>query len=145
MPTKVKIKRFDKNLPLPKYQTSGAVAFDLHAREGVKIGAGRIGYVPLNIAVKPPAGHFFMMAARSSTHKKGLMLANGVGIGDSDYCGDNDEYVAAFLNYTKKAVSIERGDRVAQGMFVKFVKAGLDEVDEMNRKSRGGFGSTGHK
>ncbi len=139
----IKIKRFDKELPLPEYQTAGAAALDLIAREAVTIEPGKIGYVPLNIAIEAPAGHFFLLAARSSTHKKGLMLANGIGIVDPDYCGDGDEVKAAFLNFTNESVSVARGDRVAQGMFVSFSRAEWNEVDMMNNDTRGGFGSTG--
>jgi len=140
----VKIKRFDKNMPLPKYQTRGAAAFDLHAREKIKIAPMAVGYVPLNIALKPPRDCFVLMAARSSTHKRGLMLANGIGIVDSDYCGDNDEYIAALFNFTKKPVIVEKGDRVVQAMFIKFVKPTWQEKRFLG-KSRGGFGTTGKK
>jgi dUTP pyrophosphatase len=67
---KIKIKRFDKDLPLPKYQTEGAAAFDLTAREEVTIAAGKIGYIPVNVALETPHDHFLLIAARSSTHKK---------------------------------------------------------------------------
>jgi dUTPase len=53
----IKIKRFDKDLSLPKRQTEGAAAFDLTAREAVTIASGTVGYVPLNIAVETPPGY----------------------------------------------------------------------------------------
>ncbi len=142
---RVKIKRFDKKLELPKYQTRGAAAFDLHARETVRIKPGQVGYVPLNIAIQPPKGYFFLLAARSSTHKQGLMMANGLAVGDPDFCGDADEYSAPLLNFSPKTVTVEKGDRIAQGMFVKFIKAELEEVPKMKNKNRGGYGSTGKK
>jgi dUTP pyrophosphatase len=140
---KIKIKRFDKNLPLPKRASDGAAAFDLAAREKTEVPAGEVRLVPLNVAVETPPGHFLLLAARSSTHKKGLLLANGIGIGDPDFSGDEDEYHAALLNFTSKPVVVEKGDRVAQGMFVKFETPEWEEVSKMNRKTRGGFGSTG--
>ena len=139
----IKIKRFNKELPLPEYHTNGAAAFDLTVREAVTIEPGKIGYIPLNVAIETPAGHFFLLAARSSTHKKGLMLVNGIGIVDPDYCGDGDEIKAAFLNFTNEPVHIAFGDRIAQGMFVSFSRAEWNEVDVMNNDTRGGFGSTG--
>lgn len=84
-----------------------------------------------------------LLSARSSLHKKGLLLANGVGIGDQDFCGNADEYKAALHNFTDKSVTVERGDRVAQGKFVPIEKCEWEEVDDMETKSRGGFGSTG--
>ena len=142
---KIRIKRFDKDLPLPKYHTEGAAAFDLAAREMVTIAPHAVGYVPLNIAVEAPLDHFLLIATRSSTHKKGLMMANGIGIGDSDFSGDEDEYKAALLNFTDAPVTVERGDRIAQGMFIKFTRGEWEEVEKMGNKARGGFGSTGSK
>lgn len=142
---KIKIKRFNKDLLLPEYKTPGAAAFDITARENVEIPAGEVGYIPLNIAVETPPGYFFLLAARSSTHKKGIILANGIGIGDPDFSGDGDEYKAAYLNFTKNPVVIEKGERIAQGMFVKVERADWEEVDNMKNETRGGFGSTGAK
>lgn len=142
---KIKIKRFNKDLPLPEYKTAGAAGFDLTARETITIRPNTIGYVSLNIAIETPKNHFLILAARSSTHKMGLIPANGIGIGDSDFRGDGDEYKIALLNFTKKSVLVERGVRIAQGLFVKFVKASWKEISKMKSKTRGGFGSTGKK
>lgn len=140
---KTKIKRFNKDHPLPAYMTEGAAAFDLMAREETVIAQRTIGYVPLNVAVEPPEGYFLLVAARSGTHKKGLFLANGIGIGDPDFCGDGDEYKAAYYNFTDAPIVVKAGERIAQGMFIQFVRAEWEEVPEMSRKTRGGFGSTG--
>src|SRR3989338_6995149 len=145
MSKKIKIKRFDKNLPLPEYKTAGAAGFDLTARETIIIGPATVGYVPLNIAIETPKNHFFILAARSSTHKMGLMPANGIGIGDSDFRGDEDEYKIALLNFTNKPITIEKGTRIAQGLIVKHIRANWQEVAKMKSKIRGGFGSTGKK
>jgi len=145
MPKKIKIKRFDKGLPLPEYKTAGAAGFDLIARETTEIKPGMVGYVPVNIAVETPKDCFLMVAARGSTHKSGVMPVHGIGIGDSDFRGDNDEYKIPLLNFTKKSVKIERGIRIGQGLFVKFVRAEWKEVDRMKSKNRGGFGTTGKK
>jgi dUTP pyrophosphatase len=142
---KIKIKRFDKSLPLPEYKTAGAAGFDLSAREETTIKPGEVGYILLNVAVATPKDHMLLIVARSSTHKQGLMPINGIGIGDSDFRGDEDEYRFPAFNFTKKIVAIEKGTRIAQGIFVKFTKAQWQEVRKMNGKTRGGFGSTGHK
>lgn len=140
---KVPIKRFDKNLPLPEYKTSGAAGFDLCARTSHVVPAHTSAHVPLNVAIEPPLGYFVILAARSSLHKKGLMPVNGIGIIDRDYSGNDDEYTAVLYNYTDSAVEIEVGDRVMQGVFVPQVRAEWNEVDEMENASRGGFGTTG--
>ncbi len=139
----IKIKRIDKTLPLPQYHTVGAVAFDFLARVEVTILPGTVGYVPLNVCVGTPAGYMLMLAARSSLHKRGLMLANGVVIGDQDFSGNNDEYKAALYNFTNNPVTVLRGDRLVQGMFKPIEKSEWNEVDDMEAKDRGGFGSTG--
>ena len=145
MSKNIKIKRFDKNLPLPKYQTAGAAGFDLTARETTRIKPGEIGYIPLNAAIETPRGYMMLVAARGSTHKHGIMPINGIGIGDWDFRGDNDEYKLPAHNFTKKTVTIEKGTRIAQGIFVKYLKADFIETNRMTNKNRGSFGSTGKK
>lgn len=130
---------------MPEYKTKGAAGFDLMARESVTIKAGQVGYIPLNIAVETPRDYFFLLAARSSTHKLGLIPANGIGIGDSDFRGDDDEYKLAVYNFTDKNVVIGRGTRIAQALFVKVLKVKWQKVEKMKSKTRGGFGSTGKK
>lgn len=139
----VRIKRFDKEIPLPEYKTENAAAFDLYARTGVEIPAKGFKYIPLNVAVETPPGHFLMLVARSSTHKKGIWMANGVGIGDPDFSGDADEYSAVYYNFTDKSVLVEKGERIAQGLIVKREAVQWQEVDVMENKTRGGWGTTG--
>lgn len=142
---KARIKRIDKELPLPEYKTKGAVAFDFAAREAKTIAPKAIEYMPLNVCVKPPAGHMLLLAGRSSLHKRGLMMVNGVGVGDEDFCGNKDEYKAALYNFTDAPVALERGERIVQGMFVPILRHEWHEVDDMEEADRGGFGSTGKK
>lgn len=142
---KIRIKRFDKDIPLPEYKTVGAAGFDLASRERVEIAPHTIGYIPLNVVIEVPAGYLVLLIARSSTHKKGLMLVNGVGVMDSDFCGDADEYKGAYYNFTNNLVVIEKGDRVCQGLLMRYEKSEFEETDNMERQTRGGFGSTGEK
>lgn len=138
---KIRIKRIDKTLPLPEYHTSGAVAFDLTARETVIIEPNSIGRVPTNIVVKIPDGYMLLIKDRSSTaKKKGLLTA--VGFIDQDFCGENDEILLQFYNFQKTPVTIERGERLGQAAFVRIDKAEWEEVELINEKTRGGFGST---
>ena len=139
----VLIRRIDKELPLPEYKTQGAVAMDLSARETVTIAPHAIGIVFLNVSIKAPEGHVILMAARSSLHKRGLTMINGVGVFDEDFCGDEDEYRAILQNYTDEPVIVERGDRIVQIMIIPYVKVTLQEVSSLGNASRGGFGTTG--
>ena len=142
---KVKIKRFDKNLPLPVHKTAGAAAVDLYSRIDIDIQSKEIVYIPMNIAIKVPDGYFTLLASRSSTHKLGLQGINGIGIIDRDYCGDEDEIKFAARNFTDSQVHIEKGTRLCQLVLIKYENFDFAEVDEMGEVSRGGFGTTGVK
>lgn len=139
----IKIKRFDTNLPVPEYKSAGAAAFDLYAREETKILPRQTALVPLNIAMQLPKGYWALLCARSSLFKKGVMMANGIGVGDEDYCGNDDEYRAALFNFTDKEVIIEKGERIVQMIILAREKAKFKEVKILSKKNRGGFGSTG--
>jgi dUTP pyrophosphatase len=144
MDLKAKIKRIDKSLPLPSYKTKGSVGFDIFAREETEVPPKEISLVPGNVIVEVPEGYMLMVASRSSTpKKKGLTPPHGLGIIDHDYCGDQDEIKIQVYNFTDKSVIVEKGERIAQGVFIKIDKLEWEEVDSMNLKSRGGFGSTG--
>lgn len=140
---KVKIRRNDKGLALPEYKTPGAVAMDCTVREGGVIPARGIGYLPLNFSLKPPQGHLVIMAARSSLHKRGLMFANGIGVFDEDYSGDEDEYKVVLYNFTDAPVEIQKGERLSQIIVLPYDKVEWEEVDTLGDKTRGGFGTTG--
>lgn len=141
----IKIKRFDKSLPIPEYKTEGAAAFDLYSRENVTINPGEVVLIPLNVAMEIPKGYFVLLVNRSSTFKLGITCANGLGIGDSDYCGDNDEYKFPALNYTKEIVTIEKGTRCCQMLILPVEQVDIQEVEHLDNTDRGGFGSTGNK
>lgn len=136
---KLTIKRFDDAFPLPT-PTDGAACFDFFTRETITIEPGKIGAVKLNAAIKVPAGYALLVFSRSSTAlRKGLMLANGVGVVDPFYSGDNDENLAFLHNITDEPVTIEAGDRVVQGMIIKTAPVIWDEVESMNDGGHGGY------
>ena len=142
---KLKIKRFDKSMPLPVHKTAGAVAVDLCSRVDMEIKAKEITYIPMNVAIKIPDDYFILLAARSSTHKMGLMPINGIGVIDRDYCGDNDEYNFLVQNFTDNTVKVERGTRLCQLLLIKCENFEFEEVESMGNSDRGGIGSTGTK
>lgn len=140
---KVQIKLVDNTLPLPEYQTPGAVAFDLYARETMTIPAGAVERIPTNIIVKIPEGYMLLVKDRSSTaRKKGLICT--IGYIDQDYCGPTDEILYQVYNFTESPVTVERGERVGQAAFVRVDQMEWEEVAEMTGANRGGFGTTGH-
>ena len=141
---KVKICRIDKDLPLPEYHTKGAVAFDLIAREDTNVPPKEIILIPSNNIIKTPPGFALVLAPRSSMPKKtGLSFPHSIGIIDQDYCGEGDEMLLQFYNFSASPVIVERGERLGQAAFVRIDQAEWEEVEQMNKNNRGGFGSTG--
>jgi dUTP pyrophosphatase len=142
---RVRISRLTSGVPLPAYQTPGAAGFDLAASADLTIQPRAIALVPTGLVIQAPAGHFLGIFARSSTPmKKGLMVANGVGVVDEDYCGPADEVKIQVLNFTDAPVEVRRGDRIAQGLFIPFTRATWQEGSgDLREGSRGGFGATG--
>jgi dUTP pyrophosphatase len=135
----IPIKRFDTNFPLPSSDV-GAACFDLVCRETVIFEPHRITSIAQNIAVKVPEGYALLLFNRSSTPlRMRLMLANGVGVVDSFYCGDKDEVLAFLLNVTDEAVTVNAGDKIVQGMIVKTEPITWDELDSMPEKGHGGY------
>ena len=140
----VNIKRIDSSLPLPEYQTSGAVAFDLYSRIDMTITPKSLGLIPTNLIIETPKGYMLILASRSGTpKKKGLLVPHGIGIIDQDYCGEKDELLFQVYNFTDQEVAIARGERIGQGVFVKIEQGQWQEVKHMTGPDRGGFGSTG--
>lgn len=144
MNLKVKMKRVDTSLPIPKYETFGSNGFDILSRETVSIEPGEISLIPSNLIIEVPKGYTLILASRSSTPRKyGVIKPHGIGIIDQDYCGPDDEILLQVKNFTNELVTIERGSRIAQGLFVRCDQACFIESEEINLESRGGFGSTG--
>ncbi len=139
----VNIKRVDTSLPLPVYATAGSVGFDLLCREDTAIAARELGLIPANLIVQTPAGYMLLLTMRSSTaRRKGLLIPNGVGVIDQDYTGEGDELLLSVYNFRDEAVTVLRGERIAQGLFVPIARVVWNEVEQMGA-GRGGFGSTG--
>ena len=139
----VAIKRIDTDLPLPAYATAGSVGFDLICREDREIQPRQIELIPGNVIVRIPAGFFLMLTLRSSTpRRKGLLIPNGVGIIDQDYCGEGDELQVQVFNFSEETAFVRRGERIAQGLFLPVMRVSWREVEELGQ-GRGGFGSTG--
>ncbi|MFH0770676.1 MAG: dUTP diphosphatase [Candidatus Peregrinibacteria bacterium] len=140
----VSIQRIDPALPLPRFESKGAAGFDLITRTTTIIQPGAIALVPGNVIVKVPEGYALLVLPRSSLpRKKGLICPHSLGVIDCDYHGPKDEILVQVQNITASPVTVERGERIAQGLFVKIERAEWDEVDGHGAETRGGFGSTG--
>ncbi len=138
------ITRLSPDVPMPAYATAGAAAFDLAAAAETVVPPHGIALVPTGLVVAVPDGHFLAILARSSTPlKRGLMVANGVGVVDADYCGPADEVKIQVFNATEHPVTVAAGDRIAQGMVLAAPRVTFLEGPPSDKASRGGFGSTG--
>lgn len=129
---------------LPERSTAKSAGYDFYNPERVEIGPKEIKYVKTGIKAYMEEDEMLMLCNRSSNpKKKGLVLVNGIGIVDADYVDNEDnegEIAFAFMNITGETVVIEAGDKLGQGIFVKY---GTVIGDEANGERKGGFGSTG--
>ena len=134
-----------ENPVMPSYGTDGSVGLDFAAQETFTVSPWSSAKVNLHFVVKFPDELWGMLAQRSSLAKRGLILANAVGIVDTDYRGPDDEIMAVFRNLTGEPVTIEKGERIVQLILMPVVKPEQFTVDfvDSDTESRGGFGSTG--
>jgi dUTP pyrophosphatase len=141
---RIRIRRLHPNAMLPDYHSDGAAAYDLASREDVVVSPGEVRLVGTGLVIEVPRGHFLAIVARSSLPiKKGLIVANAIGIVDSDYCGPDDEVKVEVYNFSAREVRITCGERIAQGLILPAVRVEWDEAGDSAAPSRGGFGSTG--
>lgn len=128
---------------LPKRATMGAAGYDFECAEDILCDPHVITLIPTGIKAQIDDGYYLQLAVRSSTpKKKGLILANSIGIIDSDYYNnpDNEGHIMfQVYNYTDKDTVIHKGERIGQGVFLRY---GLTDDDMVNTLRTGGFGST---
>ncbi len=133
---KVKIKRFDKDLPLPHYERMAA-GFDFICRDGATVAPGALKAIHGNVAMEIPDGYVLLIMPRSSTPARtGLTIIHAPTIIDPFWRGDDNEIILIFYNFTDKPVSVRRGDRLAHGVLIKYEKAEFEEVDSLTKKAR---------
>lgn len=131
-------------MSLPGYGTKDSAGFDLAAAQDVVVAPRQITLVRTGLVIEVPTGYFLAIFARSSTPlKRGLIVANGVGVIDPDYSGPNDEVMIQVMNVSDSDVKVSRGDRLAQGIVLPAPRVVWEEVNELREMTRGGFGSTG--
>ena len=138
----------DKNINLPVRKTKFSAGYDVEAAEDVIVPSFKKGMAPTliktGIKAYMPDDEVLMLYNRSSNpKKKGLILANSVGVVDKDYYGnqDNDGHIMfAFYNIKDEDIEVKKGECIGQAIFQKYLLADNDEA-EGERIS--GFGSTG--
>lgn len=144
---KVCIKLLDENALLPTYGSIDAAGADMYANidEPETIKPHETKLIKTGVAMAIPKGLMGLLFARSGlASKRGLAPANKVGVVDADYRG---EILVALHNHTEIDQTIEPKERIAQMVFVPYVKGIFEVVDDLEETVRGagGFGSTGTK
>lgn len=137
----VKVKYFTDIEKIKKIKKGDWI--DLRAAEDVELKAGEFKLINLGVGMILPDGYEAHIVPRSSTFLKfGIIQANHCGIIDNSYSGDNDQwkFPAIALRNTK----IHKNDRICQFRLMKKMEdVTLEEVEHLNERDRGGFGSTG--
>ena len=137
----------NKNINIPVRKTKLSAGYDIEAAEDIVIPSFKVGTKPTLIKTGLKCymqnDEYLMLVNRSSNPvKRGLVLANSVGIIDADYYNnpDNDGHLMyAFYNYSKEDIIIKKGDTIGQAIFMKHL---LVDNDSSNGERKGGFGST---
>nr|WP_232034918.1 dUTP diphosphatase [Desulfovibrio ferrophilus] len=131
----------------PAYSTTGSAGFDLRAcidQDEIEIPAGGRHAFGTGIAIdiREPGWAAFIYSRSGLGTKKGLTVSQGVGVIDPDYRG---EIIVSILNTSGQRRRIQRGERIAQLVFMPFRQGKMTQVEELSDTSRGsgGFGSTG--
>jgi dUTP pyrophosphatase len=134
-----------EDIPLPAYETEGSAGLDLRAAVSgvVVLQPGEIRFIPTGVAISLPRGFEAQVRPRSGLAlKHGLGMVNSPGTIDSDYRG---EIGLILINWGTRPFEIRRGDRVAQMIVARALKATMIEVAELDDTPRGegGFGHSG--
>ena len=140
---KIPVQRLDSELPLPQPAHQGDAGVDLRATETVTLEPGERRLIPTGIALAVPEGHVGMVTPRSGLAiRHGISMVNAPGIVDSGYRGELQVIV---INHGAEAVTLERGERIAQLVIVPFVTPVFEPVDVLpdSERGTGGFGSSG--
>ncbi len=139
----------DKGINMPVRKTQYSAGYDIEAAEDIVIPSFKKGMAPTLVktglkAYMQDDEVLFLYNRSSNPKKKGLILANSVGVIDKDYYGnvDNDGHIMfAFYNIKDEDVQIKKGDCIGQAVFQKYFVADGDNATGVRN---GGFGSTGN-
>lgn len=138
------IRTYEGQIALPARKTALSAGYDLEAAEELTVAPGEVKLIPTGLKAYMGADEVLLLAVRSSLAvKRRLALANGIGVIDADYADnpDNEGHImVAVVNLGTEPVTVARGERVAQGIFTRFLTTADDTA---GGERTGGFGSTG--
>ena len=140
------VKKLRESAKMPLRATVGSAGLDVFAAidEGILLSKNTIAKIPSGIAIELPSSNYvaFLLARSGLSINHGIILANSVGVIDSDYRG---EIIVGLRNCTDRDYIINPGDKIAQLLFLKTESVLLELVDDLDDTHRGdgGLGSTG--
>lgn len=139
----IKIKYFTDQIEKLTYIDGKSDWIDLRAASDVILKKGEFKLIPLGVAMELPKGYEAHIVPRSSTFKNfGVIQANHMGVVDCSYCGDNDQWFWPALAIRDTEIHVN--DRICQFRIMENQpRIEFSEVDHLEGKDRGGFGSTG--
>lgn len=139
----------NREVNLPKRATANSAGYDVEAAEDVIVPAFRAGVkptlIPTGLKAYCQPDEYYIVANRSSNPKKGLVLANGIGVIDADYYenpGNDGHFQILVFNISDQDLLIKKGERVAQVIFHKYL---LVDNDIAEGERKGGIGSTNYE
>ncbi|MDD3865707.1 MAG: hypothetical protein WC479_04845 [Candidatus Izemoplasmatales bacterium] len=135
----------DHNIQLPKRKTNLSAGYDIEAAETVIIAPQTMGKVPTGLKAYMQPDEMLLVFARSSLFQtKSCIFVNGVAVIDADYYDNpsNEGHIILTLyNMSSTNITIQAGERFAQGVFQKYLKTD-DDIPSLDMRN-GGYGSTG--
>lgn len=136
--------QYNKNpIKKPFRATKFSAGYDFYSPVDEVLQPGEAKMIWTNVKAQMPSDEYLLLCTTSGMGKRGIRLANGIGIVDSDYYGNesNDGNMAfRLVNFSDVPYEIKTGDKIGQGIFMKYQITDDDVVSEETRK--GGFGST---
>ncbi len=137
----------NQGINLPVRKTKYSAGYDVEAAEDTVIPSFKPGMKPtlIKTGIKAyfPEDEYLMLANKSSNPgKRGLVMANSIGIIDADYYENpsNDGHIMyAYYNFFDHDVEIKKGDSIGQALFQKYL---ITDDDNAEGQRVGGFGST---
>ena len=139
----------DKGIHLPERKTAHSAAYDIEAAEDTILPPFTLGgkptLIPTGLKAYCQVDEYYILVNRSSGPKKGLVMANSIGVIDADYYGNesNDgHFYFQYYNVLDHDLEIKKGDVIGQVIFMKFLPVDNDHATGVRT---GGFGSTDKK
>ena len=136
----------NKDIHIPVRKTAHSAGYDVEAAEDIIIPMYQKGIkptlIPTGLKAYCEPDECFLLLNRSSGPKKGFLMANSVGLIDSDYYGNQDNdghFFFAYFNCSDHDIEVKKGDVIGQVVFTKFL---ITDEDTATGVRMGGFGST---